>query len=164
VPRPSSRTVVGLGTLESDPPTTPPRGLDLRGADTSIVLTEIRALSDKIDALIDDVRGLDAHQRSMRSTVDRIEEALQQVVATTTRTDRRVEDIARRLGVVERAPREGSSPQLEALASLALEDAETEVRARKARAENRARAWAYAWKALAFVGPIVGAVLMRECG
>jgi len=96
--------------------------------------------------------------------VDRLEEAMLQIVATSTRMDRRVEDIARRLGVVERDPREGSSPQLEALASLALEDAETEVRARKHRAENRARAWAAAWKIAAVVGPVLGAVLMRECG
>jgi len=155
---------VGLGAVESEPPTTPPRGLDLRGADTSLVVAEIRALGEKVDAAIDDIRGLVANRRADRASVDRLEEAMLQIVATSTRMDRRVEDIARRLGVVERDPREGSSPQLEALASLALEDAETEVRARKHRAENRARAWAAAWKIAAVVGPVLGAVLMRECG
>jgi hypothetical protein len=88
---------------------------------------------------------------------------------------RRLEDVARRVGAVERAPREGSSPQLEALASLALEDAETEVRRRRAqvaedearrqlRAQNRARLWGYVWKAAAVVGPLLGAVVARECG
>lgn len=175
-PRPSGQTIVGLGAVESEPPTTPPRGLDLRGADTVMVLAEIRLLGEKIDAAIDDVRGLDAHQRALRTSVDRLEEAALHFVATSTRTAQRVEDIARRLGVVERAPREGSSPQLEALASLALEDAETEVRRRRAqaadeeharalRAANRARLWSVVWKAAALVvGPLVGAALARSCG
>lgn len=69
----------------------------------------------------------------------------------------KIDQIAKRLGIVERAPREGSSPALERFADLAFEDLSTEVkrkalvladeeRARALAHENRKRAWSLAWK------------------
>ncbi len=174
-PRSSGQTMVGLGAVESSPPegsaTTPPHGLDLRGADTSLVLEQVRGLEGKVDACIVDVRAVIASARTRDEALFGLLGLPGQVEALA----RRLEDVARRVGAVERAPREGSSPQLEALASLALEDAETEVRRRRAqvaedearrqlRAQNRARLWGYVWKAAAVVGPLLGAVVARECG
>jgi hypothetical protein len=186
-PRSSGQTMVGLGAVESptprsDPPTTPPHGTDLRGADTKLVLERVGladshavdrldSLEEKVDALLSDVRRIVGDLR----TRDEALFGLLGLPGQVEQLARRLEDVARRVGAVERAPREGSSPQLEALASLALEDAETEVRRRRAqvaedeqrrqlRAQNRARLWGWVWKIAAVVGPLLGAVVARECG
>lgn len=186
-PRSSGQTMVGLGAVESptprsDPPTTPPHGTDLRGADTTLVLervgladshavSRLDALEGKVDALVSDVRRVVGDLR----TRDEALFGLLGLPGQVEQLARRLEDVARRVGAVERAPREGSSPQLEALTSLGLEAIDTEVKRRRAevdeeqqeralRAQNRARLWGWIWKVAAVVGPLLGAVVARECG
>lgn len=190
-PRPSGHTVAGIGAVESDGPKTPPHGerLDLRGADTAIVLERLgqveaavrRRLDQvegKVDATISDVRALAKGLRDFEEALFvllALPDQQRRLAASVADMGKSLAAIAQRLGVVERAPREGSHPQLEQLASLAVEDLETEVRRRKAqaaeeeqeralRAANRARAWSLVWKVAAVCGPLVGALIARSCG
>lgn len=87
-----------------------------------------------------------------------------------------VRGIEQRLGIVERAPREGSHPQLERLVDLKLDEEETEVRRRRedieetkrqreAAAVNRAKAWAIFFRGAALLLTAGTASLVtRACG
>lgn len=196
-PRPSGHTVVGLGAVEArngnghrDETPTPPSGIDLDTLGQMGLEGGMLYLGEQLKRLGDE-RRLDRsliERSAMHSEMaaNRADAAKEEVKAL--RGDvagirlviegdvmPSIKAIAKRVGAVEKGPREGSHPQLEQLASLAVEDATTEVRRRRAQLEeeaaaralriaNRARMWAIAWKVAAVVGPFIGAAFVRACG
>lgn len=126
----------------------------------------------------------------LRKRLELVEAAIQEVSEQIGRLAAEFGSLKAELGGSPAPPRVGSSPQLERLLDLRLDEEETEVRARRLRleAEQQARAarlkreederiaanqrradlWALAYKWAAFVGPwiggLVGAAIMRACG
>tara|TARA_R110000868_G_scaffold259853_1_gene518149 strand:+ start:470 stop:961 length:492 start_codon:yes stop_codon:yes gene_type:complete len=143
----------------------------------------------KVDALLSDVRGVSARVQRLETTGARMLDGYHEIldVLAGMRTIDKARDeqmgnvaaelgrISKRLGLVEKGPREGSSPMLEDLARIGVrmaelhaEDEDTQVRDRRAlvmqRAETRALVMMWVRRAALVLGPLLTYLLTRYLG
>lgn len=176
--------LVGLG-----PDSTPPNGSDAGTAEQRLgagiegVHVDVRDLKVAIGVTQADVRSLAARLARLETMGARMLDGYHEILDALAglRVNDKSRDaqigiivgelgrIATRLGIVERGPREGSSPALERLADLALEDLTTEVRekerTRSLAHANRKRAWDLTWRVLGVLAVgLAGYALARLTG